>query len=196
MSAPTVSDLLNQVRTEVSEPSVVHGGINLVNGYNVIKGTPHADVLKGQPRFHDKIIGGSGDDRINGYDGNDVLYGGLGKDFLAGGLGSDTFLYKSIKESTVSNPDLIMSHVWQMDHPTVFWDTIDLSAIDANTRLAGNQDFAWLGAKEFTGHAGELRQERGVHATMIYADVDGDAKADMAIRINDALRMVASDFIL
>ena len=159
-----------------------------------IKGTNKADVIRGGLGA-DKILGMSGNDRLGGFFGEDTLYGGLGKDTLAGGSGEDTFLYKSIKESTVKDFDTILG--WDHTGNNNPWvDTIDLSQIDANTKLAGNQDFAWLGAKEFTGHAGELRYERGAHSTMVYADVNGDGNADMAIRINDSVKMFAGDFIL
>ncbi len=159
----------------------------------VIKGTNRADVLEGTVGM-DKMLAGGGDDRLFGAMGDDVLYGSLGRDTLAGGSGEDTFLYKSIKESTVKNYDTITK--WDHTGKHTPMDVIDLSAIDANTRLEGNQDFTWLASKAFTGHAGELRYERDGNATMIYADVNGDAKADMAIHIIGSVKMFAGDFIL
>lgn len=158
-----------------------------------IKGTASDDILRGGIGA-DKIIGRSGNDKLNGLYNDDVLYGGLGRDTLAGGTGEDTFLYKSIHESTVSNFDTIVT--WDHTGKNKPMDLIDLSAIDANTKMSGNQDFAWLGGKEFTGHAGELRYERGASTTMIYADVDGDGKADMAIRLGNSVQLYAGDFEL
>lgn len=158
-----------------------------------IKGTASDDILRGGIGA-DKIIGRSGNDILNGLYNDDVLYGGLGRDTLAGGTGEDTFLYKSVRESTVSNFDTILT--WDHTGKNKPMDLIDLSAIDANTKVSGNQDFAWLGAREFTGHAGELRYERGEHTTMIYADVNGDTKADMAIRLGNSVRLYAGDFEL
>ena len=159
----------------------------------VIKGSNRDDVLKGTFGM-DKILAGAGDDRLFGGQGDDVLYGSLGSDTLSGGSGEDVFLYKYIKDSTVRHFDTLTT--WDHTGKNTPMDIIDLSQIDANTRQDGNQDFTWLGAKEFTGHAGELRYERGAHATMIYADVNGDARADMAIRINDSVRLFAGDFEL
>jgi hypothetical protein len=47
-----------------------------------------------------------------------------------------------------------------MDHILDFTpgtDRIELDRIDANTLLAGNQAFSWIGSNAFSGSAGELR---------------------------------------
>lgn len=159
----------------------------------IIKGTSKADVIKGAGGS-DKIIAGAGDDKLYGYDGNDVLYGGLGKDTLYGGDGADTFLFKSIKESTVKAPDTIAD--WDHAKGNPMRDVIDLRAIDANTKLSGHQDFDWIGAKKFSGHAGELRYEKLKHDTYVYADVNGDGKADFAIHFNKSIKIYMDDFLL
>lgn len=151
-----------------------------------IKGTAKADTLKGGVGA-DHIVGLAGNDRLIGGRGDDLLVGGLGQDVLAGGLGKDTFKFKTIKESTVAAPDVILDFTRG--------DKIDLASIDANTKLAGNQDFKWLAARAFTGHAGELRYEKLKSDTFVYADVNGDKKADFAVRIDDPTKMLAGDFI-
>ena len=51
-------------------------------------------------------------------------------------------------------------------------DKIDLSAIDANTTVAGDQAFSWVQTP--TGAAGEIWQvHNGFSAWTVYADVDG-----------------------
>jgi hypothetical protein len=71
-------------------------------------------------------------------------------------------------------------------------DRIDLATIDANTRLSGDQAFAFIGGTAFTRVAGQLRFAGGV----IQADVNGDAQADMEIAIQGVSTLLAADFIL
>lgn len=105
---------------------------------------------------NDKLLGKGGDDRLYGGSGNDWLTGGLGADDLWGGSGADRFIFKSIEETTVSasGRDTIF------DFSTRQKDKIDLSAIDANTTRGGNQAFDVVGARAFSGQAGELRYEK------------------------------------
>jgi len=138
---------------------------------------------------NDVLIGGSESDTLvdhaNAADigtnapggGNDTLYGGRGADLLDGEGGADLFLYKSILESRKSAPDVILG----LDAG----DLIDLRAIDAKIDKDGNQAFEIVAA--FTGKAGQMRltQNPFDYNTDILMDVDGDAKADMIIIIDD-----------
>jgi Ca2+-binding RTX toxin-like protein len=109
--------------------------------------------------------------------GADTLYGGRGADLLDGEGGADAFLYRSILDSRKSAPDSIMG----LDAG----DMIDLRAIDAKIDKDGNQAFEIVAA--FTGKAGQMRLVQNPHDdnTDILMDVDGDAKADMIIIIDD-----------
>ncbi|MEA3064598.1 MAG: hypothetical protein QOJ27_1044, partial [Sphingomonadales bacterium] len=78
-------------------------------------------------------------------------------------------------------------------------DKIDLHLIDADTGMAGDQAFHWIGSNAFGGHAGELRAvDMGQNMWVVMADTDGDASPDlwMGITRTDASPMVASDFQL
>ncbi|CAN7346072.1 M10 family metallopeptidase C-terminal domain-containing protein [Rhizobium sp. LjRoot254] len=134
-----------------------------------------ASVLDGADTFS----GGKGSDRFNTYGGRDRLYGGGGADWLDGGSGNDTFVFGSVKDSTSKSGD-----------------HIDLSSIDANTHRDGNQAFKFIGDHDFTGHAGELRVDHKRGDTHLYADVDGNGKADMAIHVDDLFAFAKSDFNL
>ena len=62
-------------------------------------------------------------------------------------------------------------------------DVVDLSAIDANRRAAGDQDFHFIGAAKFHSHGthhvfGELRYANHV----LKGDVNGDGHADFAMQ--------------
>lgn len=154
-----------------------------------LKGTGRGDKLIGSVG-QDRIFGLAGRDVLMGDDDNDVLVGGSGPDLLTGGNGSDRFVYKSVRDSTARAPDRI----------TDFWhaekDVIDLAAIDANTKVSGNQTFKWIGARDFSDKAGELRYEKRIDGTFIYADVNGDGTADMTIRVQEPTKLFMSDFLL
>ncbi len=173
--------------------SVTGQNLDVVDYLDDIRGTAQADTLSGD-RGMNKLIAGAGNDKLYAGRGDDVLYGGAGKDVLSGGWGSDTFLFKSIKESTVKAADVITD--WEHVAGGGTRDLINLDAIDANTKISGNQDFDWIGAKTFSGHAGELRYEKGTSHTYVYADVNGDKKADFMIDLNGSIKMYADDFLL
>jgi hypothetical protein len=58
-------------------------------------------------------------------------------------------------------------------------DEIDLRSIDADINSDGFQQFEYVGKSDFSGEAGELRFARG----NLLADLDGDAQADLSLRI-------------
>ena len=132
------------------------------------------------------LLGRGGDDVIDGRGGADLIDGGGGADTLTGGQGYDTFRYRSVAESRVGRRDDIL------DFDRAF-DMIDLSAIDADATVAGNQAFTFIGqGGDFTGTAGELRYFVG----RVQADVDGDGAADLVIGMNGLARMNEDDFVL
>lgn len=104
-----------------------------------ITGTSGKDTLNGTSGT-DVIYGLGGDDTINGGGGDDRIYGGAGWDVMTGGSGNDTFVFTSASESplmTTIYSDFITD--WTAG------DRIDLSGIDANESIAGNQAFAFGG---------------------------------------------------
>lgn len=128
------------------------------------------------------LIGNSGDNTLRAGGGNATLIGGKGSDRLYGSYG-DTFVYTSIEDSP---PDLLMEYRSDTIYGSTFQDgafpgRIDLSAIDANTLVDGNQSFTFIGQSEFSGTAGELRWAGDADAAAAYADVNGDGAADMKI---------------
>ncbi|MBO3759446.1 calcium-binding protein [Ciceribacter sp. L1K22] len=139
------------------------------------------------------LSGNAGDNLLKGQGGNDTLVGGAGADRLYGGSGADRFVFKALSDSTVASAGRDMIH----DFSRSQGDKIDLSAIDASTRSSGNQAFSFIGEKSaFTGTAGELRYVNSGGDTFVYGDVDGDRKADFAIRIDADINLVKGDFIL
>src|SRR5262249_44371354 len=123
-------------------------------GNNVLNGANGDDSFIGAAG-NDSLNGGAGNDKLNGGDGNDTLIGGLGADSLTGGLGADSFFYQSTGQSTVAT----IARDTVVDFSNAEGDKIDLSTIDANSTLAGNQAFTFIGAAAFSHTAGELRAE-------------------------------------
>lgn len=154
----------------------------LLSGDDTIIGTRH----------NDRIEGRGGNDELRGGNGNDTVYGGIGADTLSAGAGKDVFVFKHLSDSTVAatGQDMIM------DFSLNGRDRMDLSAIDANAKLGGNQAFSFVDTHAFTGKAGELRFEKTAFDTYVYADVNGDKVADFAIHLNGAIDLYKGDFIL
>ncbi|MFD2450838.1 type I secretion C-terminal target domain-containing protein [Ideonella paludis] len=138
------------------------------------------------------LHGLDGKDTLLGGAGADVLHGGAGVDSLTGGLGADTFLFDLFSDlgNTRTTTDTIA------DFSQAQGDRIDLSALDANSLLAGDQAFNYLGAGAFTRHAGELRSVATATGTTIYGDLNGDGVADFLIKVNGNISLVATDFVL
>jgi len=134
------------------------------------------DVLYGQGGG-DRLKGNTGNDSLFGGAGRDYLEGGLGRDILTGGSGQDTFRFRSVLESQQGplSSDLITD---LSDD-----DRIDLSFIDADTTVAGDQAFLQVAA--FTGAAGQLSltYDAGAGQTTLAVDVNGDGLADFALLI-------------
>jgi hypothetical protein len=107
---------------------------------------------------------------------------------IYGGTGSDTFVFFALSHSTPS----------AAGRDTIFGfggsDVIKLSSIDANTDLAGNQVFSYIGTKGFSDTAGELRYTKTSSGTHVF--VDGNAMADFSIHIDSAVSLSQSDFVL
>jgi Ca2+-binding RTX toxin-like protein len=173
----------------------VEGG----DGDDVLWGSGGADELHGGNN-NDQLFGSYDDDKLFGEAGNDLLFGGHGQDIMTGGLGADTFViatghFTNTPDSTPDDPDYIK------DFSHYQGDKIDVSLIDANELLSGNQSFSFIGSGDFTGVAGQLRYEihnlkPGYHYTSILGDMDGDGVAELQVDVAGKINFVASDFIL
>lgn len=136
-------------------------------------------------KYADDLWGGEEVNEIAGSKGGDFLDGLGAKDVLTGGKGGDTFHFYAADHSAVGKADVVT------DFKSGEGDRIDLSDIDADTEVVGDQDFAFIGKRGFGGTAGELRFADG----LLTGDVDGDGRADFAIDI--AVRsMNSGDFLL
>lgn len=167
---------------------------NNINGVgnelvNEIIGNAGANLLSGRGG-NDTLWGREGDDRLRGGDGDDTLIGGVGVDNLHGDVGADSFLFRDGSDSNMLGRDTIH------DFSQIEGDRIDLSRIDANTSLGGNQAFTFIGASAFGNNAGELRAFTKNGETFIHADLDGDSTIDFSVKLATAVNLLGSDFIL
>ncbi|MBP1807042.1 N,N-dimethylformamidase beta subunit family domain-containing protein [Rubellimicrobium aerolatum] len=139
------------------------------------------------------VDGGAGNDTITGGAGADRIAGRAGTDLLAGGAGADTFVYFTASDSRTTTVDTIGDFVRGQDQ-------LDLSAIDANTSslVPGDQAFSFIGTAAFSRVAGQLRYDLGSASspTVVTVDTNGDARADMEIRLTGAHALASGDFIL
>ncbi len=161
-------------------------GATLVNG----TGNGIANTLVGNGNAN-LLAGGGGNDRLEGRAGNDTLDGQAGQDTLIGGAGADQFRFSLRTDTAVASPDRIA------DFNFAEGDRISLSILDANTLVAGDQAFAYIGGGAFTGAAGQLRVvSAGTNAWLATGDHNGDKVADFAITIVSATTPTAGWFIL
>jgi serralysin len=156
-------------------------------GNDKITGGRNADVLNGGTG-RDTMRGGGGRDELIGGTKADVLNGGSGRDVLTGGGGSDTFVFTSLSHSRGNKVDTIT------DFNRGF-DEIDLSGLDANRNLSGNQSFEFIGKSGFDA-AGQIRIVRDGGDIIVRADVNGDGRADFEILLEDISGLSANNFSL
>jgi Ca2+-binding RTX toxin-like protein len=171
-----------------------------IAGFEGVRGSIRADTLTGSADAN-WLAGGSNNDVLSGGAGNDTRLGEVGADTLIGGPGADlligsnlpdVFRYLAVSDSTpaASGRDRIR------DFRQADLDKIDLSAIDAVPGQPGDQPFTFIGAAPFTGVQGQLRAAISGAVTIVEADTDGNAVADLRIVLNGAITMAATDFVL
>lgn len=191
-----------------------------VSGFENVNGTAAYDVIIGSSA--DNVLDGrQGNDVLMGLQGNDILIGGDDRfaqaDTLNGGLGRDTIhcgkhatadlqkfevvsrtdhaqdvvVFTSINDSgaTAGTYDIIYDFGSGEDK-------IDLSKIDANPYLIGDQKFAVLKSFSASG-VGELTlgYVNSGKDTLVSVDADSDAYVEMSFLVKDVL-LKATDFIL
>ncbi|HEX8241682.1 MAG TPA: Calx-beta domain-containing protein [Allosphingosinicella sp.] len=140
-----------------------------------------------------RVFGGAGIDTIQGSQNADIIVGRGSGDMLYGNGGNDIFRYDSVGDSNSVGRDEIKDFN--------AGDLIDLSRIDANTLVDGDQAFTFIGNADFSHTAGELRFENislGGTVWLVQGDIDGNGVADFEVQliINPPDPITSSDFIL
>ena len=157
---------------------------------NSLTGGNGADRLSGAGGG-DLLSGGNGNDSLYGTAGNDRLIGGVGADRLYGGIDADIFIFSGLSDSTTlaAGRDIIG------DFSPGQGDLIDLSEIDANPLIGGDQ--AFILSSTLTGIAGQLiAVDNGNGTFAMRGDVDGDRKADFSFYIDNPAPPASDWFIL
>ncbi|HEX8625766.1 MAG TPA: M10 family metallopeptidase C-terminal domain-containing protein [Allosphingosinicella sp.] len=183
-------------------------------GNDVLNGLDGDDTLNGGIG-NDGLLGGNGSDDLNGGDGVDTLFGGDGVDFFTGGAGNDIFIGEI-------NATKVSSHTGNisLDVITDFaaGDVLDLSGIDANTGVAGDQAFTLVNSAN-PNNAGEMSIRHfgnmnaaeaalgmdldgvdgdspfGGPVSVVFGNVDG-GEADFAIVFVGSPPLTTADFIM
>ncbi|WP_299908179.1 hypothetical protein [uncultured Paracoccus sp.] len=182
--------------------------VNGMAGNDLLRGNGGNDMLYGGTgndtlmggNDQDRLIGDAGNDLLRGESGNDRLIGGDGGDRLIGGAGADVFDFDFATDSDAGGVDVIAAG----DGAPAFQgagvsggDVLDLSGIDANEYLGGDQAFQWSTSKA----AGTAYLANVNGSTVLYAHTDNDGSIDFAVVIADgagvsAQNYAGSDFIL
>ncbi|MFI3155097.1 MAG: hypothetical protein QX199_02960 [Methylococcaceae bacterium] len=137
------------------------------------------------------MLGGVGDDLLDGGKGADRLCGGAGTDLLTGGAGKDWFLFNSVLDSAIDTlRDVITDFVKG--------DKINLSAIDANTSVKGNNAFVSLNLGDFANptfnKTNALYFDKVDH--ILFGNNDTDPSADFSILLTGVTTLSTADFML
>jgi Ca2+-binding RTX toxin-like protein len=206
------TSLLGQSVTDsVINKGQMNGNVNLGGGGDIYDG--NGGRVKGW------IWGDAGNDTLSGGASADLIYGGVGNDSITGrgsrddlwgddtatlavNAGRDTFDFNAISESgTTSSTRDIIRDFNNGD------DRIDLSTIDANTTVGGNQAFTVLTKGTATSAVGTGKigwywidsSNNANDRTIISINNDADAAADMTIELvglKNLSRSAGVDFLL
>ena len=152
-----------------------------------------ASALKGNDMiglsdFDDRMNGFAGRDTIYGNFGDDTIEGGKGSDRMYGGADSDVFVFDdgdSARGAGTSGRDVIFD--FSSDE-----DILNLSAIDANTRRGGDQNFTF----SESAARNAVWFTRSGDTIIVYGDTNGDRKADFEIELRNITSLSDADFIL
>ena len=145
--------------TQTIAQNTVGAGIDTIRGFERLIGSAFADVLSGSSAAN-------------------VLTGGAGGDRMTGGAGADVFRFESLGDfGTGGSLDRIV------DFSRTQADKIDLSGIDADTGLDGDQAFTLIGTAAFSGIAGELRYTQTGNLFAVSGDTNGDGIADFTFDV-------------
>ncbi|WP_293883628.1 heparin lyase I family protein [Sphingomonas sp.] len=140
--------------------------------------------------FDNYIVGNAFNNILDGGAGNDLLVGGAGADQLRGGTGKDVFVFRDGDLGKTSDTTDII-----LDFSHAQGDRIDLSRLDANTLVSGDQAFV-LRASGDAHIAGTMWLVQDGNTTTVHLDTNGDGIADQLLQVVSPFdnHLVANDF--
>ena len=175
----STGDVVKEASTVAGEIDTVQSAVSFTLGLNLENLT-----LTGTA-----AINGTGNGASNTLVGNaaaNVLDGGAGTDRLTGGAGADTFRFAALSDLGLSATRDVITDF------TPGQDRIDLSAMDANAALAGDQAFSFLTA--FTNAAGQVCVAG--NSVLLNTDTDLDAEYEIQLLGTFATPLTAASFVL
>lgn len=165
--------------------------LRMIPGSGGVNGTGNA--------LNNEISGTSATNTLRGMAGADRLDAGGAGDVLIGGTGADVFLYLDTTVSTSSARDTIRAGDGALAFEgagAAAGDRFDLSGIDANTSVAGVQDFIF-GTSTGIGRIWAVNVGAD---TLIRANVNSSAAPEFELKIEDGAVLASAysgaDFIL
>ena len=166
-------------RLELTGTAAINGTGNLnadiITGNaanNILQGMAGVDRLMGKDG-NDILLGGADADQLYGDAGNDRLDGGAGQDKMYGGAGADVFVFSFASDTARTKSDKVLDFQTGVDK-------IDLSAIDADIGVAGNQAFVY-------GSSADGVASLWMSGGYIYGDTNNDGTVDLAIYVTGAI---------
>jgi len=153
-------------------------GIDMITSFENLTGSAFGDLLTGSSAANVLI----------GLDGNDSITGGGGADLLTGGLGADHFVFAATNDSNTKATDMITDFT-----PG---DLIDISALDADTKIKGDQAFAFGGnTGAVLAHA--ITWSESGNTTIVQGDTNGGGGAEFMLMLSGTGHaLTLADFIL
>jgi len=143
-------------------------GTDMLVNIEGLEGSRFEDRLTGDAKSNDlygldgndTLIGLAGRDFLSGGRGNDLLIGGADSDWLRGGAGADTFRYTDVSDTPVFT---FVPRDRILDFKGREGDKVDLSRIDANSWIPGNQAFRFIGKGiPSIGEVGYIQTNEGI----------------------------------
>lgn len=138
----------------------------------------------------DTMLGGTGADVLIGDHGMDQITGGRGQDRMDGGLDAmeDTFHFLSAADSSRT-----FALADRIENFETLYDVIELSAIDADLSLAGDQDFFFR--RDAGPGANSVWLEEKAEGTWLMFDNTGDGVRDFALLIADVTGVTDANLV-
>ncbi|POZ52178.1 M10 family metallopeptidase C-terminal domain-containing protein [Methylovulum psychrotolerans] len=134
-------------------------------------------TMTGSDYGYESIYGTRYNDTINSKGGPDTLRGGLGQDCFVfeGNFGSDTISDFSKTQN----------------------DILDFSRIDANSSIAGDQSFSFIGTSAFTTAGGQIRYVNSniSNTTYVQLNTDNDVAAEYQVELVGKIGLTATDIL-
>lgn len=182
---------------DVLTATTIFGAEDDASGGARLYGRTGDDVLRVYGGVRNTLDGGAGDDTITGGTGADRIIGGPGADTLRGGGGNDAFIFLFADGVTPSPRDTILD--FGIGTTSRGDDVIDLSRIDANVNIAGNQAFVFGGpTQNWTGRLW-VEENPDTAGSLVVANTGGPELLVIAVEdwaSRDASDWVRGDFVL